>query len=181
MKRWLFALPLVALIAFGGLGLVQLFDGEKPSFERVIREAPTMSFAPLGGGEPVAFTALATDQPILVNLWASWCTPCLAEHPLLMQLSEDYPGRLHGLVFDDSESNAAAFLDRHGNPFTVVAMDPTGQGALDFGHTGVPETFVISPGGLVTYHHGGKLTEDDLPTLRAAMAEAAELANTSPD
>lgn len=178
MKRWIFAVPLIALTAFGGLGLVQLFDGQKPTFERVIREAPTAAFDQLGGGEPVSFTALAAERPIMVNLWASWCTPCLAEHPLLMELSRDYPGRLHGLVYDDSAANAAAFLERHGNPFTVIGMDPTGQGALEFGHTGVPETFVIAPDGNVTYHHGGQLTEDDLPALRAALDEASELALT---
>lgn len=174
MKRWIFALPLVALIGFGGLGLVQLFDGAKPSFERPLRDAPDMAFQPLGGGAPIQYPALAEDEPILVNLWASWCVPCIVEHPLLVELSAEYPGRVHGLVFDDTEENAAEFLARRGNPFATVAMDPTGQGALAFGHLGVPETFVIAPGGVITFHHDGQLTPAELPALRAALDARSE-------
>lgn len=169
MKRWIFALPLIALVGFGGLGLAQLFDGRKPSFERVSREAPSRVFEALEG-EPIRFDTAATDAPILVNLWASWCTPCLAEHPILMSLSEEFEGRMYGVVFDDSAQNARAFLARHGNPFDRIAMDESGQGALDFGHTGVPETFVITPEGEIIYHLGGALTPGNLPALRAAMS-----------
>lgn len=169
MKRVLLWLPLVLLVGFGGLGLIQLFDGHKPGFERVSREAPTRLFEPLGGGEARAFPDLATDEPIIVNLWASWCAPCVAEHPLLTELSRAYPGRVHGLVFDDTEANARDFLERLGNPFTFIGMDPTGQGALDFGHTGVPETFVITPEGEITLHLRGQLTSQELPELQAAM------------
>ena len=169
MKRWIFALPLVALIGFGGLGLAQLFDGSQPSFTRPLRDAPDMSFDLLGSEGQANYVELASDEPILVNLWASWCVPCIVEHPLLVELSAEYPGRVHGLVFDDTEENAAEFLAERGNPFTSVGMDPTGQGALAFGHLGVPETFIIAPGGVITFHHDGQLTPEDLPDLRAAL------------
>ena len=177
MKRWLYLLPLVALIGFGGLGLVQLFDGSKPSFTRPLRDAPDLAFAPLGGGEPIRYTDLAAEEPILVNLWASWCVPCIVEHPLLVELSADYPGRVHGLVFDDTEENAQKFLAERGNPFASVAMDPDGQGSLAFGHLGVPETFIIAPGGVITYHHDGQLTPADLEVLRAALDTTFQPAN----
>lgn len=170
MNRWLYALPLIALTAFAGLGLVQLFDGHKPTFERISRDAPQTVFAPLFGEEPIVFATLPQEEPVIVNLWASWCTPCLAEHPRLMELSKRYPGRVHGLLFEDTAQNGRAFLDRHGNPFTSVAMDPTGQGGLEFGLTGVPETFVIAPGGEIILHLRGQLTTDALPQLHAAMA-----------
>lgn len=168
MKRLVYALPFIALILFAGLGLVQLFDGTKPSFERVSRAAPAISLERLDEGAPVRFDTLGGEAPVIVNLWASWCTPCLAEHPLLMALSERYPGRLYGVVFDDSEANARGFLARHGNPFDVIAMDPTGQGALEFGHTGVPETFVISRGE-ITLHLRGQLTPDSVQQLIDAL------------
>lgn len=168
MRRFIYALPFLALILFAGLGLVQLFDGTKPSFERVSRAAPAIALERLGGGEPVRFDRLGGEAPVIVNLWASWCAPCLTEHPLLMALSERYPGRLYGVVFDDSEANAREFLARHGNPFDVIAMDPSGQGALEFGHTGVPETFVIS-GGEITLHLRGQLTPDGVQALMDAL------------
>jgi len=169
MKRWLFALPLVALIAFGGLGLVQLFDGTKPSFELADRAAPTRVFESMDGAGPINFAELPQDEPVVVNLWASWCAPCVVEHPLLMELAARYPGRVHGLVYEDTPENAAAFLQARGNPFTRLALDPTGQGGLEFGLTGVPETFVIAPGGLITHHHRGVLTEEDIEALSAIL------------
>jgi cytochrome c biogenesis protein CcmG, thiol:disulfide interchange protein DsbE len=165
MKRWLFALPLIALIAFGGLGLVQLFDGTKPSFELADRAVPTRVFQSLDGAGPINFAELPQDEPVVVNLWASWCAPCVVEHPLLMELATRHPGRVHGLVYEDTPANAAAFLQARGNPFTRLALDPTGQGGLEFGLTGVPETFVIAPGGLITHHHRGVLTEGDIEAL----------------
>ena len=168
--RWLYALPLVALVGFAGLGVIQLFDGHKPTFERISRDAPDTVFQPLYGDEEIVFSQLAGADPIIVNLWASWCTPCLAEHPLLMDLSAAYPGRVHGLLFEDTPENGLAFLERHGNPFTSVAMDPDGQGGLEFGLTGVPETFIISPAGEIIFHLRGQMTPEDLPDLQAAMS-----------
>ncbi|MEO0466485.1 MAG: redoxin family protein [Pseudomonadota bacterium] len=166
--RWLFAVPLVLLIGFGGLGLVQLFDGSKPTFERASRAAPTMEFASLDG-PPINFAEAATDKPIIVNLWASWCTPCVAEHPLLVELGAKHPGQLWGVVYDDTEENARDFLARLGNPFHRIAHDPSGQGGLEFGLTGVPETFVITPDGEIIYHLRGQLTYDDVQGLEAAL------------
>ncbi len=170
MKRALYALPFAALMLFAGLGLVQLFDGSKPGFERASRAAPSIALARLGGGEPVRFDTLGSEQPVVVNLWASWCTPCVAEHPLLMELSRRHPGRLYGVVFDDSEENARAFLERHGNPFAVIVMDTSGQGALEFGHTGVPETFLISRGEVV-FHLRGQLTDESVTALLQALED----------
>lgn len=172
MIRWLAALPLLALLAFAGLGVVQLFDGSKPDFERVSRSAPDQTFPTLDG-QSVNFVEAAAKAPILVNLWASWCTPCLVEHPVLMDLSQVYPGRIYGLAFNDTRDNAQAYLARHGDPFVAVAFDPDGNGALDFGHTGVPETFVIAPGGQIVLHLRGVLQPEHLSRIRAAMQTSA--------
>jgi len=173
MMRWLAAVPLILLVGLGGLGLVQLFDGSKPSFERVSRAAPAQGFPLLDAGGETSFAALAAEGPIIVNLWASWCTPCRAEHELLMTLSRRYPGRVHGILFDDSPENGRAFLDELGNPFASVGLDPDGQVSLDFGHTGVPETFIIQPGGEISLHVRGQLVEDHLAVIAAEMSPAS--------
>jgi len=169
MKRALAALPLVLLLGFGGLGLVQLFDGTKPTFERVSRDAPAASFPVIGTDTPSTFTELTANGPIIVNLWASWCSPCRVEHPLLMAMGERYPDQLIGVLYDDTVANGQRFLTDLGDPFTLIAHDPDGQLALDFGHTGVPETFVIQPGGEITLHIRGQLTDAHLDVIAAEM------------
>lgn len=169
MNRWVFSIPFVALLAFGGLGMVQLFDGTKPTFELGSRDTPTMVFEAMDGGPPINFAELPTDEPVIVNLWASWCAPCVVEHPLLVSLSERFPGRIHGLVYEDTAANAEAFLAQRGNPFTRLALDPSGQGGLEFGLTGVPETFVLAPDGTIIYHHRGVLEPDDIETLATLL------------
>ncbi|MEM7766984.1 MAG: redoxin family protein [Pseudomonadota bacterium] len=168
MTRLLVAAPLVLLLGFGGLGLIQLYDGTKPSFERVTRQAPAQTFSLLDGGES-DFRTLAADAPIIVNLWASWCAPCRVEHPLLIELGNQYPDRLHGVLYDDTASNGRGFLEELGNPFSSIALDESGQLGLDFGHTGVPETFVIQPGGEITLHIRGQLTQSHLAVIAQEM------------
>ncbi|MEM6946543.1 MAG: redoxin family protein [Pseudomonadota bacterium] len=168
--RLVFALPLIALFAFAGLGLVQLFDGRQPGFELEDRAAPTMAFDVLGEAEQLSFAELSNEAPILVNLWASWCAPCVVEHPLLMELAARHPGQIYGLAYEDTPENAARFLEARGNPFARLAMDPTGQGGLAFGLTGVPETFIIAPGGVITHHHRGVLSPGDVEELSERLS-----------
>lgn len=171
MTRWMAAVPLVVLLGLGGIGLVQLFDGSKPAFERVSRAAPEGAFMLLDGGERMTnFAALAEEGPIVVNLWASWCGPCRVEHPMLMALSERYGPSVHGVLFDDTPENGRAFLAELGDPFSTVALDQDGQLALDFGHTGVPETFVIQPGGEISLHIRGPLEPRHRAIIDAEMA-----------
>ena len=143
MKRGLVALPIIVLLAFGALALVQLLRPQKGDFERVSRAAPIVSFDRMGGGR-LSFSPPPEGQAIAVNLFASWCGPCEAEHDKLKAIAARHPDRLYGVLYKDTPENGAAFLDRLGNPYRDVVLDPDGSGGLDFGLTGVPETFVVS-------------------------------------
>lgn len=102
---------------------------------------------------------LAGGRPILLNFFASWCAPCVAENPRLMALHEaGIP--LWGIAYKDRPDATAAFLGRHGNPFTRIARDDAGLTAIDFGVTGVPETFLIDASGVVRWHLSGPLTQE---------------------
>lgn len=158
MKRWLLIIPALVLIAFAIIGGMQLFAPEKPDFTRVERNAPDITFETLSGGE-LKFSETADSQPIAVNLFASWCAPCEVEHPMLLDIAVERPGQLYGVLYKDKVENGKAFINRLGNPFTDIALDQTGQGGLDFGLTGVPETFVISPEGTIILHVRGPLTD----------------------
>jgi cytochrome c biogenesis protein CcmG/thiol:disulfide interchange protein DsbE len=109
--------------------------------------------------------------PVVVNFWASWCPPCVEEHPVLMNLKQQGI-KVWGIAYKDSADNSKRFLDRHGNPFARIALDDPGRVAIDWGVTGVPESFIVDGEGVVRWHMAGPLTEKMvqeqlLPALRA--------------
>lgn len=171
MTRWLAILPLLALIGFAYIGIANLSREEAPTAARSDgRQAPARSFETLIGPQlTYNFTKLESEAPIAVNLFASWCAPCAVEHPLLLELERRHPGQIYGLLYKDTPEKGRFFLERLGNPYTAVAMDPLGQGGLDFGLTGVPETFVISPDGKILLHVRGPLEPDTLQEVSSIL------------
>lgn len=115
-------------------------------------------------------------QVWVLNVWASWCTPCLEEHPLWVAYARQ-PGavRLVGLNYKDTVANAGAWLGRWGNPYAETLVDGDGRLGIELGVYGVPETFVIDKAGVVRFKHVGPLTpqvlnERLLPLLKALGA-----------
>lgn len=172
MKAALYAAPLVVLAALASLAGAQLFDGERSGFERIERQAPARAFPRLRGEGELRFAPPPGGRAVIVNLFASWCAPCEAEHPILTRISEDAPGRLYGVLYKDSIAAGEGFLDRMGDPFVDIGTDENGQGGLDFGLTGVPETFLVDKDGFVRLHIRGPLTEETARDLHAALGEA---------
>ena len=80
----------------------------------------------------------------IVNIWASWCVPCIREHPLLMELSKNQEVKLIGLNYKDNQINAKKFLNKFGSPYSKILIDNDGTLSVEFGAYGVPETFIIS-------------------------------------
>ncbi len=85
----------------------------------------------------------------LVNVFASWCVACRAEHPLLMELQKQGIVAVHGLNYKDRPADAAEWLDRFGDPYTRTGADRNGRVGIDFGVYGVPETFIIGADGVI--------------------------------
>ena len=171
MNRAMTLIPVLALLAIGAVGLWQLFDPDKGDFERTSRDAPTNTFATLDG-EAIQFAPPPTGGPIAVNLFASWCAPCEAEHKLVSALSDQNPGQVYGVLYKDDPDNGREFLQRLGNPYTKIALDRNGQGGLEFGLTGVPETFVISEDGKILEHIAGPLDEKTVRRVDEALNSA---------
>jgi cytochrome c biogenesis protein CcmG/thiol:disulfide interchange protein DsbE len=99
----------------------------------------------------------------LLNFFASWCVPCIEEHPALMAL---HAGGLPiwGIAYKDKPDAAAAFLRRNGDPFSRLAADLPGRVAIDFGVYGVPETYFVDPAGIVRWRFAGAITADTIKT-----------------
>lgn len=161
------ALPLAAfalLVVLLAAGL-RLDPREVPS-PLVGKPAPALALPQLGGGGVAQPAPALRGQPWLLNVWASWCTPCLQEHPLLLDLARSHGVALVGLNYKDREADAQRWLARHGDPYRVSLADSEGRAAIDWGVYGVPETFVIDAAGTVRFKHVGPLTEE---VLRARL------------
>ena len=159
MTRFLpfvFFFLLIALL-LAGLGLQSrglpspLVGKAAPSFSLPLLQMPAQRLRPedLHG------------QPWLLNVWASWCGPCRAEHPILMRLAGE-GAVIIGLNYKDAANDAVEFLQTLGDPYRQTVADAVGDTALNWGVYGVPETFVIDAAGVLRYKHVGPLAEADL-------------------
>ncbi len=161
MKRALAFAPLIVLVLLVAVSAFLLTrGGERATVTDglVGRPAPAYSLERLGGGEPVTSAALE-GRAYLINLFASYCTPCLAEHPLLMELKSQGV-RIVGVAHRDEPADAVQFLARLGDPFSEVGLDPDGRFALELGAAGMPETFVVAADGTIRAVHRGALTPE---------------------
>ncbi|WP_425092294.1 DsbE family thiol:disulfide interchange protein [Tropicimonas sp. S265A] len=119
----------------------------------------------------------SAGEPVLVNVFASWCVPCRAEHVVLTRLVEQDGVRLMGINYKDKPADAAAWLDELGNPYERIGSDFSGRVGIEWGLSGVPETFVIDTNGTVVYRYVGPIVDtgavDDIKTaLQQARAQA---------
>jgi cytochrome c biogenesis protein CcmG/thiol:disulfide interchange protein DsbE len=94
----------------------------------------------------------------VMNVWASWCPPCLVEHPVVSELARSGIAPVVGLNYKDAREDALPWLKRNGDPFQVTVYDAAGRIAIDYGVYGVPETYVIDRNGIIRYKHIGPLT-----------------------
>ncbi len=173
-RRWAVALPFLVFAAIAGLFWYALHTGDPSRLPSALigKPVPDFTLPPLEGQKtdsgtdmPSFGTAdLATGEPTIVNVFASWCVPCLEEHPMLMALAQEPGFRIYGINYKDDPASARRFLGRYGNPYARVGADRSGRTAIDFGVYGVPETFVISGDGKIAFRHVGPLTEEAIAT-----------------
>jgi cytochrome c biogenesis protein CcmG/thiol:disulfide interchange protein DsbE len=166
--------PLLVLVAFVGFVAWRLAvpNDEKIRSRLTGQPVPAFSLAPATGGiAGLSSKDLATGDPRLLNVFASWCVPCIAEAPLLDELKrQGVP--IDAIAVRDKPEDVAAFLARHGNPFERIGSDPESRVQLSLGSSGVPETFIVDGKGIIRYQHLGPIEPTDVQAIRREWERA---------
>ena len=183
--RFLALVPLALFVALAVLFYARLGASDPSEVPSALIGKPVPDFRLEGvagltrDGAPVPglSTGDLAKGVFVVNVFASWCAPCRAEHPLLSNLTKDRRIRLYGLNYKDADDQALRFLNGLGNPYVAIGADRNGRVGIDWGVYGVPETFVVADGRIAA-KLVGPLTPDRIsaeltPAIGKALAAQA--------
>ena len=173
---WRLWLPFLVFFGFLGLAAYQLSQPREEFVKSAMvgKELPYFTLPPASADLPgVDSSDFADGKPKLLNIWASWCLPCIAEAPQLEQLKEEGVD-IVGVAIRDKPEDVARFLAQHGNPYTRIGRDDLSEVQLGIGSSGVPETFVIDGEGIITYQHIGDIRAEHVPVLLEELRKAGE-------
>ncbi len=157
---------LVALLAAG----LRLDPRTVPS-PLIGKSAPPFELPLLAAPDKVFSLKDMAGQVWIMNVWASWCPPCLVEHPVITRLAESKIAPVIGLNYKDRREDALPWLQRHGDPFRLSVFDASGRIGIDYGVYGVPETYVIDRQGVIRYKHIGPVTPEVADTKIAPLVK----------
>lgn len=184
-----FAVPLLVVGVLGVLFAMGLRSGDPSRLPSALlgKPAPTFTLPPVAevtaNGRPVpgfSTVDLATGEPTVVTVWASWCPPCVQEQPTLVEFKAKHKVRLFGINYKDDPAKAKQFLVRLGNPFDAIGADRSGRVGIDWGVYGVPETYVVDGKGQIVYKLVGPVTSDALTrNILPAIAKARAVVNSA--
>lgn len=164
-------IPLLAAIVLAlGLFAAMNFTPIQPVEIKNAAIMPGLDITRLESGKAVTWQPRLRTVTV-INFFASWCVPCLAEHPQIQQLSRIDGIEVHGIAWNDKAKNIRAWLDKHGNPFTTVWLDTTGRAAITAGIRGVPESYVVDKWGKVRLHIQGSIPPDRVDELKTLLMQ----------
>ena len=174
MSRWLRLTPVVLLVLVLAALVWRLANPEDTTIRSKLAGKPVPQFVlpPVLPGKPgLASADLARGKPRLLNVFASWCVPCIAEAPLLHELKRRGVA-IDAIAIRDRPEDVADFLARYGDPFDRIGSDDNSRVQLALGSSGVPESFVVDGRGVIRYQHIGPIEPDDVPLILAHMEKA---------
>jgi cytochrome c biogenesis protein CcmG/thiol:disulfide interchange protein DsbE len=159
LKKALWTLgAFIALVAVLAVGL-RLNPREVPS-PLIGKPAPPFELPLLNEPEKRFSQKDMLGKVWILNVWASWCPPCLVEHPVVTRIARAGLAPVVGLNYKDTRDEALPWLKRNGDPYQLIVFDANGRIGIDYGVYGVPETYVIDRKGVIRYKHIGPLTAD---------------------
>jgi len=173
MKRTILMVPLIVLTTICLFFLIFILlekNPNDPPSALLNKNLPTFSSISLYNNEESLLSDNLKGNYTLINFFASWCTPCRAEHHLFFKIKKEIPELyILGFSHKDDLNDSKKYLEEEGNPYSFVGIDRDGKIAFDFGVFGLPETFIINKDGEIIYKHTGPLTkkiiEDEIAIL----------------
>jgi len=156
-----YVLPLavfLALVSLLAIGLTR--DPRLVPSPLVGQPAPDFSLTDLEQPKRTVTRADLVGETFLLNVWATWCVSCRAEHEVLMQIAQQGEVPIYGLNYKDDREEAVRWLTRLGNPYAGNLYDPEGLVGLDLGVYGTPESFLVDQKGIIVHKHVGPITPE---------------------
>ncbi len=158
-----FILPLAIFVLMVGLlGYGLSLDPKKVPSPLIEKPAPEFSLTMLHEPERKLSTTDLLGQVWVLNVWASWCVSCRAEHEVVTALANKNLVTVVGLNYKDQSVDAIRWLQQFGDPYAASIVDLDGRVGIDWGVYGVPETFVVGADGKIKYKHIGPMTMESL-------------------
>lgn len=163
MKRALFLIPLFLFLGLAGyLGFGLTRNASVLPSTLIDKPAPNFDLPPLLDGGKGFKTADLKGEVSLVNVFASWCVPCRAEHPIWLKLAAEEKIAIYGINWKDKREQATAWMEELGNPYKAIGFDPDNKAGVEWGVYGAPETYVIDRNGRVRFKYVGPVFEETL-------------------
>lgn len=153
-----------AVLAVAAIGAAAMGAGYTAKTALIGRPVPMFALAPAASSRPGVTSSAMHGRPRLINLFASWCAPCIAEAPQIEQIAR------HGYVVDgvaerDHRDDLDDFLAENGNPYAAIGLDPDGHVQRALGAPGVPQSYVVDSHGTIRYIHVGQIEDEDVGEL----------------
>ena len=173
MNRTILIIPLIGLVIICLFFLIFILlekNPNDPPSALLNKNFPKFSSINLYDKEEVFFSDSLEGKYTLINFFASWCTPCRAEHHLFFKIKKEIPELfILGFSHKDDLDDSKKYLEEEGNPYSFVGIDSDGRIGFDFGVFGLSETFIITEDKKIIYKHTGPLTkkiiEDEIAIL----------------
>jgi cytochrome c biogenesis protein CcmG/thiol:disulfide interchange protein DsbE len=177
MSRYLrYLVPLAIFLVLAGFLFRGLsLDPKLVPSPLVGKPMPAFSLARLKDPAATISDADIRGKVSILNIWATWCVSCRAEHEVLLQLAQSNKANIYGLNYKDERAAALRWLQQLGDPYAANAYDVDGRVGIDWGVYGAPETFIIDRQGIIRHKHVGPLTveilnEQILPLIDALQS-----------
>lgn len=178
MSRFKLFIPVLIFLAMAAMLWRGLYlDPRTLPSVLIDKPLPVFALKSLEYGDRIVTQEDLPDEPFLLNVWGSYCLPCLQENPIFMAAAEQKVIPIVGINYKDGVPEAERWLDYNGNPFAMNIIDSDGRFGIDLGVYGAPETFIVDADGVIRYKHIGVIDyqawEDKiLPAIAAVKNES---------